>query len=136
MGYTVACFDLDDCLIHEGFATAIICEDTKTILDYLKNLKSVDVKIALASHNEEALPILQELGISTYFDIVLGYYDESNKVSHLHKIAKALNVGASQIVFYDDVQVNIAATREHGFKGFLVNYVTGVKLEEVISRFK
>jgi hypothetical protein len=70
-------FDLDDVLIHEGFADLILssenpqqylCEETLSVLQYVKNL---GLKMALVSHNPQGYRALARPMTPARFHMVI-----------------------------------------------------------------
>jgi HAD superfamily phosphatase (TIGR01681 family) len=131
----LAVFDLDDTLIHEGFADSepILCNDTMAILELLKKN---NIKIALASHNHNAETIMKNAGIYNFFDFVQAYYDFTDKASHIHNIMEHFsffNIKLDEMVFYDDMKINIIKARINGINAKLVSHKTGITLDDVIT---
>jgi FMN phosphatase YigB (HAD superfamily) len=127
----VVVFDLDDVLIHEGFQEPILCDQTLDVLNYLK---SKNIKMAIASHNLNAEKIIAKLKLQDYFCLILGYYDHTDKASHLHKIIKDLNIDRSKILFCDDLSENIRQARVIGISTIYVNWQNGILLEDIKSK--
>ncbi len=127
--YKLVIFDLDDCLIHEGFDEPIICDDTIEILKYLKNM---DVKISLASHNYQGLEILKRIGLYEYFDpqLCCAFFDDTKK-KHLASIISTSGIPHEDIIFFDDLDCNIIYGRSIGIQSIRVDYRKGITLEQI-----
>lgn len=122
--------DLDNTLVYGDFPNLSLFPDTIAVLDYLK---TTGVKIVLASHNQSAEIILRNLNISSYFDIVLGYYDYTNKFTHLNLSMQLFGVKSGDIILFDDLYENIYSMGVHGAQSFLVDPKLGIQLKDVIS---
>lgn len=133
--YKAVMFDLDDTLIQETYSVTgpVLCKDTLAILDYLEDQS---VKIILATHNYSADEILEKLDIAWHFDLVLAYYDYSDKASHLRKALQEFDLKPSEVVFYDDMAENTRSVRTQGADSVLVSQRTGVTLDQVKSKFE
>lgn len=116
-------FDLDDVLIHEGFDISILTDHAFDICHFLH---SQGHRLAIASHNEEAEKILEITGLKKFFSIILGYEDDTYKVSHVLKISTELNVSVDEIWFYDDLEANVEAVSQLGVKSVIVNWKIGL----------
>jgi len=130
----LAVFDLDDTLVHEGFADEhpILCDDTLGILTMLRDM---GVKIALASHNHKSEVILQNSDIRHYFDSVQAYHDYTDKQSHLKNIMKELSIEPKQTVFFDDLIENLNGVARLGVKVVPVSNIRGVTMSDIRTVF-
>ncbi len=99
---TVAVFDLDDTLIHEGFKTPILMPNTMYILE-----------------------------ISKFFDLILDYHDYTRKKSHLSKIIEYFDVKPCEIIFFDDLYENTDMVNKMGIHTVLVNHITGIGIKDI-----
>jgi HAD superfamily phosphatase (TIGR01681 family) len=125
-------FDLDDTLIHEGFALekvgeGIICGETVKVLDYLK---SKGYKMAIASHNHRAKYYLEYLKLIQYFDYIYGK-DGNDKLEHFNGILTESNIPYENWFFFDDLQINIDHAQKLGIKGKLVDWKNGITMSDL-----
>lgn len=130
MPIEVVVFDLDDTLVHEGFHDEypILCDDTLQVLDLLKGK---NIKMAIATHNDNAEIMLKNSGIYDYFAVVQAYCDYTDKRSHMRKISESLNVKLENMAFFDDLPENIEAVRRLGVLAIQVSHISGITLAKV-----
>lgn len=124
MKYTVAIFDLDDTLIHEGFEIPIKCADA---LDVLKLAKENGCIVCLATLNEDALDLCKQVDLSKYIDFTVAI-DIESKLTHFIKIMEYCDCVPSEMLVFDDVYKHILEARSIGINGCLVDWKTGVTL--------
>ena len=84
--------------------------------------------IALASFNEDAKLLLRHFAMEIYFDTVICTASMS-KGAMLRIIAA--KYGPQRIVFFDDLDTNVADATKHGFEAHRVDPLTGLTLEDV-----
>lgn len=121
-------FDLDDVLIHEGFMPPILCSDSLVVL----NIAKQHGRLALASHNSYASPILKSLGLDSMFEVIAGYRDV-DKLTHFKGIKHLLGVEYSDCIFFDDLEPNIKLADSLGMKTCLVNHITGISVKDILQ---
>ena len=108
--YKLYVFDLDDTLIVGNR----LAHDTHAVLTELKTRK---YKMCVASNNESARHILQNLHVEHYFDHIIGHYDEHHKGKHLRQIEVHYpNIYPHEIVLFDDLQENVIEARKLGIR--------------------
>lgn len=128
----IAIFDLDDCLIHEGFDPPVVCDETTVVLDYLHSNKVICV---LASYNNEASRLLQESNLLCYFSHVREDDDAGDAKYQQLTYYRSLFPTAT-LHFFDDLPSNIATARILGIHSTLVDYRYGIRLQEVRAVFE
>lgn len=124
MTIKVIIFDLDDTLIHEGFDNPILCNETMSVLNYLKNKEYL---LCVATLNENAVSICEHIGILNYFEYIYKK-DTLSKSQHFYEIINYFNVSPCDIILYDDVYKHIEEANDIGIHGILVNWETGITL--------
>ena len=82
--------------------------------DFLKTLKENNIKIALGSASKNSMIILNNLGLTNYFDAII----DGNKVSKAKPDpevftlgAKEMGLSADQCVVFEDAQAGIEAAK-------------------------
>ena len=131
-------FDLDDTLRHDGFDCNCsigyglhLCEDVIPILKYLSEKNHV---LAVASHNLDALKILTKCDIAHYFDIIVGECDDAaTKMPLVNKILQHTKKTKGDIVFFDDLREIADDLQRNGVKVKLINWVYGVRMEDILE---
>lgn len=87
--------------------------------DFLKTLKENNIKIALGSASKNSMIILNNLGLTNYFDAII----DGNKVSKAKPDpevftlgAKEMGLSADQCVVFEDAQAGIEAAKAGNMK--------------------
>jgi HAD superfamily phosphatase (TIGR01681 family) len=124
-------FDLDDTLIHEGFTPAILCDH---VLEVLNFLSQQDIILCIASYNEDATKIIDELELSSYFDQIIGYDCKSKTEQIQQVIEKNPTISPNQIHFFDDLMINIQDCGDL-VQCHLVNPTYGIRMQDVLPLF-
>ena len=100
-------------------------------LSLLKELRTKNIKVALASASKNAPLILEKLGIETYFDAVI----DGNKVSKAKpdpevflKAAEALKVEINEAIVFEDALAGVEAAKKAGF------YCIGIGAKDVLHQ--
>lgn len=119
----VIIFDLDFTLIDEEFKPF---PEVKSIIEKL----SKKYKLAIASYNSKAKYILERNDLLKYFDIIVSFIHFTKSI-HFSTIRKHFNIDYSEISFFDDDNKNIELAKSLGISSYLVNYQTGVRLEDI-----
>jgi FMN phosphatase YigB (HAD superfamily) len=108
-------FDLDHTL-HDGYRLY------KNVKKMLREMKEIDIKIALVSYNRKAMAILEEYGIMNYFDVIewedwqtQDYLD--NKRRMLNKVLDEIKEDIKSVIFFDDDIKNIKTGEDMGITG-------------------
>ena len=126
-------FDLDDCLIHEGFdeQDPILYHETLQVLQQIRYVRKAF--IALASHNCNGKNIIHKLNLQDYFDFYSCHEDASRKVSNVTEILQHFpNIPLTRIEFYDDVEENAKAIVEQlNITSIVVNHECGISLNDL-----
>lgn len=124
-------FDLDDCLIHEGFEHVdgiFLFPETLQVLQYLK-LREHD--IAIASHNDDAIALLKKNKISQFFSFVIGFQPNTlTKIPHLTIILDHFKglYDPEDCVYFDDLEQYVIESQSIGMNGRVVSHLDGVTL--------
>ncbi len=120
------------------------------VIDFLTELKSKNIKIALGSASKNAMTILNQLKLKDYFEVVI----DGTKVSKAKpdpevflKGAEALGLRAEECIVFEDAEAGIEAAINGGFKCVGIgsienlaqaNYVLqgfeGVNLEMILAK--
>ncbi len=89
------------------------------VIDFLKELKSKNIKIALGSASKNAMTILNQLKLNDYFEVVI----DGTKVSKAKpdpevfiKGAEALGLTPEECLVFEDAEAGIEAAINGGFK--------------------
>ncbi len=89
------------------------------VINFLKELKSKDIKIALGSASKNAMTILNQLKLKDYFEVVI----DGTKVSKAKpnpevflKGAEALGLTPKECLVFEDAEAGIEAAINGGFK--------------------
>ena len=112
-------FDLDDTLLKDG---VLINMD---IPQLLRDLKENGYILVIASFNESAERYLKLNEIDHFFDLVVGFSDV-DKIRHFTIIRDALQVGFSNMHFFDDLYTNINTIGQLGVNCYKVDPEVGV----------
>ncbi|AYV87051.1 MAG: hypothetical protein Sylvanvirus21_3 [Sylvanvirus sp.] len=129
--FKLVILDLDDCLTHEGLELLPpLCEDTLLVLLELKRLKYI---VVLASDNENANQILQNVELIEFFDLVIAYPDDGTmKLTKFDMIASTFpHINKSNMILFDDMKTNVDCAIRYGMCGALVNWKKGIGYEEM-----
>ncbi len=118
-------FDLDDTLIHEGFESAVKCSDSLEVLELAKKKHYI---ICVATLNADAVNLCKQTDLYKYIDLIVAI-DIESKLRHFQIIKEHYNCESSQIIVFDDVAKHIFEAESIGIKSYLVNWVTGVTLD-------
>ncbi len=85
--------------------------------EYLQNIRAKGIKTALGSASRNAPLILERLGISTFFDVVV----DGNKVTKVKpdpevflRAAEELHIPSASCVVFEDAEAGIEAARRAG----------------------
>lgn len=99
--------------IHHMDASEILPGAT----EYLQNIRAKEIKTALGSASRNAPLILERLGISTFFDVVV----DGNKVTKVKpdpevflRAAEELHIPSASCVVFEDAEAGIEAARRAG----------------------
>ena len=96
-------------------------------------LKSLNIRLAVASNNINCPELLKELGINKYFDLVLAYNDSTEKVSHVKTIMEHFpEIKPEDITFFDDSKGNIEACKTLGIKCCLIDVNFGITWKNTV----
>jgi len=120
-------FDMDDVLIHEGFDTPRPANETRDVLEMLKER---GVRMAVASHNDDARSILEAASLAHYFQYIVGR-DETSKVPLVLEVCAALNLKPAECAYVDDCawhSTEVANTLD--MRAITVDYMRGVSLQD------
>ncbi len=89
------------------------------VLDFLDDLRSKNIKIALGSASKNAMTILNQLKLTNYFDVIV----DGTKVSKAKpdpevflKGAEALHMKPEECIVFEDAEAGIEAAINGGFK--------------------
>ena len=89
------------------------------VIDFLEELRSKNIKIALGSASKNAMTILNQLKLKDYFEVVI----DGTKVSKAKpdpevflKGAKELKVKPEECIVFEDAEAGIEAAINGGFK--------------------
>jgi beta-phosphoglucomutase len=89
------------------------------VIDFLKDLRSKNIKIALGSASKNAMTILNQLKLKDYFEVVI----DGTKVSKAKpdpevflKGAEALHIKPEECIVFEDAEAGIEAAINGGFK--------------------
>ncbi len=89
------------------------------VLDFLDDLRSKNIKIALGSASKNAMTILNQLKLKNYFDVVI----DGTKVSKAKpdpevflKGAEALHLKPEECIVFEDAEAGVEAAIKGGFK--------------------
>ncbi|RLD49259.1 MAG: beta-phosphoglucomutase [Bacteroidetes bacterium] len=89
------------------------------IINFLEDLRSKNIKIALGSASKNAMTILNQLNLTNYFNAVI----DGTKVSNAKpdpevflKGAEALNLKPEECLVFEDAEAGIEAAINGGFK--------------------
>jgi len=89
------------------------------VINFLKDLRSKNIKIALGSASKNAMTILNQLKLKDYFDVVI----DGTKVSKAKpdpevflKGAEALHIKPEECIVFEDAEAGIEAAINGGFK--------------------
>lgn len=114
-------FDLDDTLYVEPNRLG---DDVLWCLEYLKNKGHL---LAIASHNLEGELLLRRFDILDYFSVVECFVPPGQtKMPLIYKILEATKKNPSDVIFFDDLPVNIAEVSAAGIHSVRVDCYTGV----------
>jgi len=110
------------------------------VIDFLKELKSNNIKIALGSASKNAKTILNQLKLKDYFEVVI----DGTKVSKAKpdpevflKGAEALGVKPEESIVFEDAEAGIEAAINGGFKCIGIGSPENLgKANYVISNFE
>jgi beta-phosphoglucomutase len=113
--------------------------DTSELLpgaaEYIQYIRAKDVKIALGSASKNAPLILQRIGISSLFDVII----DGNKVSQAKpdpevflRAAEELNVSPPECVVFEDAEAGIEAAHRAGMSAVGIGKATALKDAEII----
>lgn len=87
------------------------------VIDFLKDLKNNNIKIALGSASKNAMTILNQLKLKEYFEVVI----DGTKVSKAKpdpevflKAAKELNVKPEECIVFEDAEAGVEAAINGG----------------------
>lgn len=124
-------FDLDDCLIHEGFEVdkPILCDETLQVLTHLHDQGHT---LTIGSCNDEADLILKNLGIDHFFKRVLGYIPECmSKNPHVRQLMEEFEADPTQVMLFDDLRSNCQLARQIGIRTCHVDWLKGVTMNDL-----
>ena len=114
-------FDLDDTLYVEPDRLG---DDVLWCLDYLKGKGHL---LAIASHNLEGKLLLRRFSILDYFDAVECFIPTSKtKMPLINKILESTEMNLKDVIFFDDLPVNVSEVSAAGIHSVKVNCNTGV----------
>ena len=110
------------------------------VIDFLNDLKSKNIKIALGSASKNAMTILNQLKLKDYFEIVI----DGTKVSKAKpdpevflKGAEALGCKPEECIVFEDAEAGIEAAINGGFKSIGIGSPNNLgKANYVMSGFK
>jgi phosphoglycolate phosphatase len=113
-----------------------ICPPFPGLHDMLKQLRAADVDMAIASSKRRSLiePVLEYLGITDYFKLVVGQQDVSNHKPHpesVHYITKQLAVPDEDVVVIGDSTFDLEMAKLAGVDG--IGVTTGVHTKEILA---
>ncbi len=110
------------------------------VIDFLRDLQSKNIKIALGSASKNAMTILNQLKLKDYFEVII----DGTKVSKAKpdpevflKAAKELRVKPGECIVFEDAEAGIEAAINGKFKCVGIGSPkTLSKADYVISNFK
>jgi len=122
-GETISDKSIVDLVLAKAYQLIESISEREGVLDYLIHAKALGLKIALATSSEQShyLPILQRLGLSHFFDLMVGAEQiapEKRKPQpdiYLHTLEK-LGVSASRAIAFEDSPPGVAAARAAGIR--------------------
>lgn len=128
-------FDLDDCLIHEGFEDVpgeFVFEHTHAVLTELQEQGHT---LAIASHNTQAQELLSKNGIAHYFrrELVQGF-EHTSKVAHISAILRLAEFDVQDCVYFDDVQKHVLEAQQMGLHAELCCHLKGLNPAQILRR--
>ncbi len=89
------------------------------VIDFLKDLHSKNIKIALGSASKNAMTILNQLKLKDYFEVVI----DGTKVNKAKpdpevflKGAQSLNLKPEECIVFEDAEAGVEAAIKGGFK--------------------
>ncbi|WP_163194327.1 beta-phosphoglucomutase [Clostridium thermarum] len=108
--------------------------------NFFKTLKANNIKIALGSASKNSMLILNNLGLTDYFDAII----DGNKVSKAKPdpevftlAAKEMNLSPSQCVVFEDAQAGIEAAKAGNMKVIAVGSEENLKdFDKIIPGFE
>ncbi len=111
------------------------------VIQLLESLRNNGFKLAIATTKaeNEALSLLQKIGLHKYFDLVAGSTESIRPKPHpdmIHRITEKIGVAKEKTILVGDTPVDVATARNAGIKVAAVT--TGVSLgfatrEEIIA---
>jgi HAD superfamily hydrolase (TIGR01509 family) len=120
---SVVVFDLDFTLVDDE---PRLFPNVRNIIEKL----SLKYKLAIASYNSKAKYILARYDLVKYFDIIVSLQHFTKQI-HFTTIKKHFNIEYSDMIFFDDDIKNIELAKTLGIKSTLVDYQTGVTLNDI-----
>lgn len=110
------------------------------VINFLKELRNKNIKIALGSSSKNATTILKQLNIDNYFDVII----DGTKVSNAKpdpevflKGAEALESAPDKCIVFEDAEAGIEAAINGGFKCVGIGSVDNLgKANYVMSGFE
>ncbi|WP_139904101.1 beta-phosphoglucomutase [Clostridium thermarum] len=108
--------------------------------NFFKTLKANNIKIALGSASKNSMLILNNLGLTDYFDAII----DGNKVSKAKPdpevftlAAKEMNLSPSECVVFEDAQAGIEAAKAGNMKVIAVGSEENLKdFDKIIPGFE
>ncbi len=110
------------------------------VIDFLKELKSKKIKIALGSASKNAMTILTQLKLTDYFDTVIDG-TSVNKAKPDPEVflkgAESLNLKPEECIVFEDAEAGIEAAIKGGFKSVGIGSIDNLgKANYVMQGFK
>ena len=132
-------FDLDQTLI-DFEQKLLIKSDVLAILEELH--RSEEYELAIASFNDSATEILEELGLRHLFSVISSGIKENDGTHHKYSFSKIDNLlevmcwgqiqNSNQMVFLDDNVVNCNHAINHlKIPSIIINNISGVSIQDI-----
>lgn len=122
-------FDLDNTLLLWQVDKYYKYEYESNLKNFLENLKCKNHILAIASHNTSPRYYLKKMDIDGLFDYIIGEYPRK-KSDMIIEILKNVNKAKEDVIFFDDLDLNIIECKENNIKSIKVDFKKGVEFKE------